>query len=315
MNPRPPMSFARSVWFHPATLTGPSIVAALAMTVALGGCAGSGNSEAPAAMAEAEASPAPAEPAMARSTPATPAIERLGGDMDVQTTGASGDYRCGEMIVNTELPAGYPAPTPPGAIELKRYPAVRRAEVSSTANPDIGMNLGFFPLFQHISSREIAMTSPVEMDYTGMLDRPMPSRWTMSFLYRTPDLGPVSEAGVGDAGIVDHGPVDTASIDAAPADMSADAESVSPTTGRRSDDGKVRVVDTAPVTVISIGMRGPYGSQLVRKGLNRLEVWLANQSEWRAAGDPRALYYNGPDVPTARLWSEVQIPVAPIDQR
>ncbi len=125
-----------------------------------------------------------------------PDIRRVGGNLEATITGENGDYRFGKSRVDTHLPEGYPEPTPPGAIDIKHYPPVRRAEVSGRVNPNLGMNLGFWPLFQHIQRREIAMTSPVEMDYHGWDgDVSGPGRWTMSFLYRTADLGPTGSDG------------------------------------------------------------------------------------------------------------------------
>lgn len=197
-------------------------------------------------------------------------IRRVGGDREAKVEGENGDYRFGRSRVDTALPEGYPAPTPPGSIDLKRYPSVRRAEVSGTMNADWGMSLGFWPLFQHIKKNEIAMTAPVEMDYRDWQPEDgdtRPSGWTMSFLYRTADLGPTGT------------------------------------------DGRVRVIDTEPLTVISIGLRGPYGLRTIEAGLERLQDWLAGQEEWEAAGDPRSFYYNDPSVPNDRKWAEAQIPV------
>ncbi len=67
--------------------------------------------------------------------------------------------------IEAPLPVGYPSPTPPGCIELKTYPKVRRAQIESKAT---GGQNGFWPLFSHIQKRQIAMTSPVEMDYHKM---------------------------------------------------------------------------------------------------------------------------------------------------
>ncbi|MBT8485706.1 MAG: heme-binding protein, partial [Phycisphaerae bacterium] len=171
-------------------------------------------------------------------------------------------YRSGPSVVDESLPAGYPAPTPPGAIDLKSYPSVRRAQIATERGG--GTNGAFFPLFRHISSRDIAMTTPVEVDLTG---RGAPRPRAMSFLYRTADLGPV---------------------------------------GR---DGAIEVVDAAPVTVVSIGLRGSYGNPLIDRGLAELNAWLDENDDWARDGDPRALYYNGPMVRDRNKWAEVQIPV------
>lgn len=191
-------------------------------------------------------------------------VKRVGGDMDTQPERVDDGrvhWRCGRCVIEAPLPEGYPAPTPPGAIEIKKYPSVRRAEFVGRGDNDSGRNGAFWPLFQHIKKREIAMTSPVEMDYDDS------GEWTMSFLYRTADLGPTGT------------------------------------------DGNVRVVDTEPVTVISIGLRGSYGMRTIERGLEQLQQWLDGQSEWEAAGDPRSFYYNGPYVPNADKWAEAQIPV------
>lgn len=201
-----------------------------------------------------------------------PAVTRVGGDMQAIAEFVNGEYRSGVCRIGTPLPESHPAPTPPGAIELKHYPPVRRAGIGGSMSPDWGMNFAFFPLFNHIKRREIAMTSPVEVDYDG-LGTPgatRPTEWTMSFLYRTPELG-------------------AAGID--------------------PKDERVVVEDTPPVTVVALGMRGPYKLERVNAGLAILHDWLAGQSEWEQAGDPRALFYNGPEVRARDKWLEVQLPV------
>ncbi|MGA0285963.1 MAG: heme-binding protein [Phycisphaerales bacterium] len=196
-------------------------------------------------------------------------VDRVGGDDAASISIVNGQYRVGRSLVEAPLPVGYPEPTPPGAIDLKRYPAVRRAELSRDGSVDGGMNGAFWPLFNHIKDRDIAMTSPVEMDYEGM---PLaadgrPERWTMSFLYRTADLGPAGEA------------------------------------------GDVVVVDTDALEVLSVGLLGAYGMPRVREGMAKLEAWLEEHPEWTIAGSPRAFWYNGPYVWDARKWSEIQVPV------
>ena len=88
-------------------------------------------------------------------------IQRVGGDVELQTEFKVDRFTCGESYIEAPLPVGYPAPTPPGAIDLKRYPSVRRAEVSGSGDPDRKRNGAFWPLFNHIKQRDIAMTSPV----------------------------------------------------------------------------------------------------------------------------------------------------------
>lgn len=200
---------------------------------------------------------------------------RIQGDAKITRTDG-GDFVFGQMLINTPLPVGYPEPTPPGVIEIKRYPLVRRAEVTGSMSPGIGMNLAFFPLFRHIQSRDIEMTAPVEMNYTGTGKKvpdggdAKPETWTMSFLYRRTDQGP---------------------------------------TGPDATRQNVKVVDVPAVTVISMGVRGSYDYSRMRKEWQKLEKWLSEQKVWDAAGEPRALHYNGPDRRESDQWSEVQIPI------
>ena len=220
--------------------------------------------------------PAAAPAARPEGAPEPGKAVRLVGDAAVKPVLEGEEYRLPEMsmLIEAPLPVGYPAPTPPGMIELKTYPSVRRAEYSAKGSSNFGMNVGFWPLFNHIKKNEIAMTSPVEMDYRPTGERtpltPMKDAegsWTMSFLYRTRDLGPTGE------------------------------------------DGRVKIVDTPELVVLSIGMKGPYGVGTMNAGMEALQKWFDGQQEWEPAGDPRGLNYNGPQVPMARKWSEVQVPV------
>lgn len=139
-----------------------------------------------------EQTPPPSSPVM---TPQPWTILRVGGDLEAKVEFSDGVYTYQRGRINTPLPVGYPAPTPPKAIDLKRYPTVRRAEVSSSAPAELGSNMAFWPLFNHIKRRNIEMTSPVEFDYSGMEDG-RPDGWTMSFLYREPELGPIGKDGI-----------------------------------------------------------------------------------------------------------------------
>ncbi len=201
-------------------------------------------------------------------------LERVGGNREISIEVAEGVYRCGRSSIEAPLPDGYPEPTPPGAIDIKNYPSIRRAEWVTKGGSNFGMNVGFWPLFNHIKDRNIAMTSPVEMDYPGVFPDLMKSdepvrdgEATMSFLYRSSALGPTGE------------------------------------------DGKIMIRDTAPVTVVSIGMNGPYGLATMRKGLAELREWLKVQDEWEVVGTPRSFSYNGPYIAERWKWSEVQVPV------
>ncbi|MGL4514322.1 MAG: heme-binding protein [Lacipirellulaceae bacterium] len=78
-------------------------------------------------------------------------------------------------------PKGFPAFTPVGVIEVKQYPAYRKAVGDS-----------FWGCFRHISERSIPMTAPVEMREPGS-DNGAGKQW-MAFLYSDTtvgELGPI----------------------------------------------------------------------------------------------------------------------------
>lgn len=250
---------------RPASFTAATLVIAAGFGPSLPGC---GTDRPPPTAVDSASSSGPGTPAAVPPPPGT--ARRIGGDVDARIVRSGENYSFDRCAITTPLPVGYPDPTPPGAIDLKSYPVVRRAEVTGSMNPDLGMNIAFFPLFRHISSRDISMTSPVEMDYQGISSGDAaPDSWTMSFLYRSPDLGPTGE------------------------------------------DGRVSVKDQPPMTVVSLGGAGGYSVSNVEKGLETLESWLAANPEWAKAGQPRSLYYNGPEKRNKDKWYEVQIPVAP----
>ena len=169
----------------------------LALTVGSIGATPSGGDEvAPAPIAE-TIEPTVVAPGAVDRAPAAGAAWMIGGTpIDALIAGGSDFYRAGKCRIDTTLPAGYPHPTVPGAVEIKTYPTVRRAEVSGPRAPDLATNFAFFRLFEHIQKREISMTSPVEMDYVPAEDgSAAETGWTMSFLYRVPELGDAGDAG------------------------------------------------------------------------------------------------------------------------
>ena len=69
-------------------------------------------------------------------------------------------------------------------------------------------------------------------------------------------------------------------------------------------------VQTLPeITVVSIGLRGGYSRARFDQGLARLRKWLACQREWSASGEPYAVYWNSPFVPSFLKKSEVHLPL------
>ncbi|HRK32274.1 MAG TPA: heme-binding protein [Tepidisphaeraceae bacterium] len=207
------------------------------------------------------------------AAPAPGETVRVGGDRTARISGTDGNFRAGVCNIDTPLPTGYPPPTPPQAIDLKTYPAVRAARVNGAGNPDSGKNETFWPLFNHIKKHEIAMTSPVEMNYSNLTSAPgsAPDAWSMSFLYREPDMN------------------------------------------QPGQEGAVIVEDTAPLTVISLGMKGDYSMKTMREGMQQIESWLTENPHWQPAGEWRTLYYNGPALFFWNKWAEVQLPVKPTE--
>jgi hypothetical protein len=85
-----------------------------------------------------------------------------------------------QPIQEAEMPRGFPGYTPVGQIEVKRYPAYRKASASGIAR--------FWTLFRHIKQNNVTMTAPVEMDYGDPRDGRSTER-SMAFLYERPDQG------------------------------------------------------------------------------------------------------------------------------
>ena len=89
-------------------------------------------------------------------------------------------------IVEAKMPEDFPEYTPVRDVQIKRYPAYRKAE----ADPNAGR--AFWTLFSHIKQNDIAMTAPVEMSYA---DGQSPRESSMAFLYGRPDLGQAGRQG------------------------------------------------------------------------------------------------------------------------
>ncbi len=122
---------------------------------------------------------------MRQSTKACVTVGRVGsfGGVLLVILGGSAAFAVGEEfqpIKEAEMPEGFPDPTPVGQIELKQYPAYRRATTSGLGE--------FWTLFRHIRQNNIAMTAPVEMDF-GLPSANRNVKRSMSFLYEHPEQG------------------------------------------------------------------------------------------------------------------------------
>ncbi len=97
-------------------------------------------------------------------------------------------------VDESPLPEGWPAPSLPGLIRIKSYPASRAAWSESADN----QNNRFLGLLKHIKREQIAMTAPVMMDYPAeavMDPETMADSAAMGFLYRHDGQGEVGRSG------------------------------------------------------------------------------------------------------------------------
>jgi hypothetical protein len=89
-----------------------------------------------------------------------------------------------QPIIESEMPEGFPDPTPVGEVEVKSYPVYRKAESGG----------GFWTLFMHIKKKDIPMTAPVELDYNPGESESY-REGNMSFLYGDPEWGEAGQDG------------------------------------------------------------------------------------------------------------------------
>ncbi len=83
------------------------------------------------------------------------------------------------------LPQGFPPPTEVNVIEIKEYPQYRGVTYTHTGDARQATRVAFDPLYQHISSNQIAMTTPVEARYVTEGEQT-----EVSFLYSQPGMTP-----------------------------------------------------------------------------------------------------------------------------
>jgi len=106
------------------------------------------------------------------------------------------------------LPDGCPPPGPIGEVILKQYPACRIAMTKRIADQH-GSGALFMPLFRHIESNHIAMSSPLVMTYNKS-SQGRESMASMAFVYGKPTIG---KDGVdGNVTVEDELPLSVASI-------------------------------------------------------------------------------------------------------
>ena len=107
-----------------------------------------------------------------------------------------------QPVAEAELPRGVPGFQALDELELRDYPAYRM--VRTSLRP--GAIAAFWPLFRHIQDRDIAMTTPVQMDWRADGERAA----SMAFLYGSPELGPTGADGTVE--VVDQPPTTVLTI-------------------------------------------------------------------------------------------------------
>ncbi|MFG0329875.1 MAG: hypothetical protein ACF8PN_08260 [Phycisphaerales bacterium] len=207
---------------------------------------------------------------------------RVGGDLTaaVEQRGDEYVYPAGagwfgvECETSLDWLVGCPAPTPPGAIELKRYPSFREASITSRSPITEMKARGVKPLRAHLKRHDVEIRVPLVIEFEGVDTATGDGleRWRMGVWYPNRTDGPV--------GI----------------------------------EGPIIIEDTAPVTMLSLGRRGPYEPEPVLENLRELEDWLAAHPEWVVVGPPRILGYSTSFTADRKRWSETQIPVARADE-
>lgn len=225
------------------------------------------------------ATPAPVELRTAGShddtAPGGWTLLRVGGEPAHEVTVQPGEtkagepakyYEAGDARISAALPETYAPPTAPGAIDLKVYDTYRQAVIETEG----GQNRAFWPLFQHISDRDIAMTAPVVM--TGEMAGEQSDRSTMAFLYRDTRTGETGEA-----------------------EKEITVEDTPPT--------------TVLATAFQGRDRDATLAEMKQRLLGWLDAQPDEGPRWVVDGTPRLLGYNGPDRSASKRWWEYQIPV------
>lgn len=177
--------------------------------------------------------------------------------------------------VSAPLPDGFPAPTPAGKIEVKQYPAYRCATYHYNGQLSQAANVAFSPLYSHISSNSIPMTAPVEARYP-----------LLTFQAQSTSQKPDEKGEAAVSFLYRHRTVQPQQV----------AQGI-------------QVEDHPPMTVVSIGVRGPYTFSSYQQNLKQLNVWLQQHPNYTMSGAPRRFFYDSPFIPDALKRSDVQIPI------
>lgn len=176
-----------------------------------------------------------------------------------------------EPLKQAELPKGFPGFRAVDELELREYPAYRMVKTAMRG----GSNGAFWPLFRHIESNGIAMTTPVQVDFqAGEGEQRADREATMAFLYGDPGIGEVGPRG--NVEVVDVPAMTVLSI------------------GAIGDDRRSTIE----------ALRTRLDAWLAAQG-----------GTWRAAGPLRTMGYNSPMVRRDRRYFEVQLPVVRVEPK
>ncbi|MEQ1633839.1 MAG: heme-binding protein [Planctomycetota bacterium] len=93
-------------------------------------------------------------------------------------------------VREADLPKGFPPFAAVDEIELRDYPAYRMVKAPMRKN---GSMSAFWMLFNHIKKNDIAMTTPVQIDFES--DGTAAQEASMAFLYGDPAIGEAAVAG------------------------------------------------------------------------------------------------------------------------
>lgn len=110
--------------------------------------------------------------------------EKAAARLARELAGIAGDLRF-QPLREAPGPAGWPEFTPVGDIEVKTYPTYRMARSTMRGANSMG---AFWNLFEHIQTKSIPMTAPVQVDYAAAADED-PAPASMAFLYEHADKG------------------------------------------------------------------------------------------------------------------------------
>ena len=174
-----------------------------------------------------------------------------------------------KKAMSAPLPVGFPEPTAHNIIEVKRYPAYRSGTYTYEGNLNDATSNSFNPLFRHISSNNISMTTPVEARYPiATIDQPVQrGKARVSFLYNNNEINPQQVA------------------------------------------QDIEVENHPPMLVVSLGVQGAYGYGSFQEHIAKLKQWLVTHPEYEVVGEPREFLYDSPYTPSPLKRREVQIPI------